>query len=120
MLGLVETPLADIKAKLQVSSTADIHVQPWAAPLRPVVHLWTDGSVHLTTHPWLTLASYAVVADDETLLSVGRVFHWGLSSYTAELWAILVLGGICYLKSTDHHPYAFTHNSEAICDSAGT
>ena len=43
-----------------------------------------------TPYPWLTIASFAVVVDDERLISVGRVWHWRLSSYSAELWAILV------------------------------
>lgn len=53
-------------------------------------HVWTDGSVQLSRHPWLTLASFAVVTDDEQLLAAGQVRHWRLSSYSAELWAVLV------------------------------
>lgn len=51
--------------------------------------MWSDGSVQLSHHPWLTLASFAVVAEDEQLLVAGRVCHWRLSSYSAELWAVL-------------------------------
>ena len=36
------------------------------------------------------MASFAVVAADESLLAAGRVYHWRLSSYTAELWGLLV------------------------------
>ena len=45
--------------------------------------------MQLSHHPWLTLASFAVVADDGSLLIAGQVKHWRLSSYTAELWAVL-------------------------------
>ena len=55
-----------------------------------VQHVWTDGSVQLTPYPWLAIASFAVIAADESIIAVGRVRHWRLSSYSAELWAILV------------------------------
>ena len=87
-LGIVETPVED-RAKLRVSQPSDLAVYAWGAPVPNVQHVWTDGSVQLASHPWLTLASFAVVGDDEQLLSAGLVRHWRLSSYSAELWAIL-------------------------------
>ena len=89
LLGVAESPMDVIRAKLQVSNTAELQVQEWERPTDVYRHVWTDGSVQLASYPWLTMASYAVVADDGRLLDSGRVWHWRLSSYSAELWAIL-------------------------------
>ena len=88
-LGIAESSLDLIRTKLRVSSTAELQVQEWGRPLLAYRHVWSDGSVQLASYPWLTMASYAVVADDGRLLDSGRVWHWRLSSYSAELWAIL-------------------------------
>lgn len=45
--------------------------------------------MQLSHYPWLTVASFAVVGQDGSLLDTGRVRHWRLSSYSAELWAVL-------------------------------
>ena len=87
MLGIAELPLEALRAKLQVSNPCELQVATWTEPLPPTCHVWTDGSVQLSHHPWLTIASFAVV---EELLAAGRVLHWRLSSYSAELGAILV------------------------------
>ena len=89
MLGIVELPIDVVKDKLQVSMPSTLAVVPWADGVDEIRHVCTDGSVQLTHHPWLSLAAYAVVAENEELLAVGRVRHWRLSSYSAELWAIL-------------------------------
>ena len=89
-LGIAELPLDIIRDKLQVSSISDVPLCQWSAVQNQVQHVWTDGSVQLTAYPWLAIASFAVIAADESILSVGRVRHWRLSSYTAELWAIVV------------------------------
>ena len=88
-LGIIEIPFEDIRAKLQVSQPSELQVHAWGAQVPAVKHVWTDGSVQLSNHPWLTVASFAVVGEDEQLLSAGVVRHWRLSSYSAELWAIL-------------------------------
>ena len=88
-LGVVEMSHDSIKDRLQVSNTAELPVSPWVLPLQPTQHVWTDGSVQLSHYPWLTVASYAVVGCDGSLLDSGRVRHWRLSSYSAELWAVL-------------------------------
>ena len=59
-LGIAETPFDTIHEKLQVSQPADLQVHAWCIPGPAVQHLWTDGSVQLSNHPWLTVASYAV------------------------------------------------------------
>ena len=90
ILGIAEVPLENIRRKLTVSKTSDIHVMAWQEPLAGIKHVWTDGSVQLNHYPWLTLAAYSVIAENEDVLAVGSVQHWRLSSYTAELWAILI------------------------------
>ena len=90
MLGVAEIPLEIIREKMKVSTPSDLQVHEWQPPLVTCQHLWTDGSVQLAQYPWLTMASFAVVAEDTSLISSGRVWHWRLSSYSAELWAILV------------------------------
>lgn len=91
MLGLVETPLNNTKRKLKVSKASELHVAEWSPSPAQAEHVWTDGPVQLTTHPWLTLASYAVVVVSAagTVLGAGRVFHWRRSSCSAELWAVI-------------------------------
>ena len=90
ILGIAEVPLENIRSKLKVSKTSDIQVTPWQEPLAGVTHVWTDGSVQLNHYPWLTLAAYSVIAENEDILAVGSVQHWRLSSYSAELWAVLI------------------------------
>ena len=75
---------------MSVSNPAELHVQDWTCVVQNSTHVWTDGSVQLAKYPWLTLAAFAVVAEDLSLIASGRVLHWRLSSYSAELWAVLV------------------------------
>lgn len=79
MLGVVEMPVEQIRCKLQVSNVSDLRVCEWNTHDEQYCHVWTDGSVQLS----------AVVAEDSSLLAAGRVKHWRLSSYSAELWAVL-------------------------------
>lgn len=88
-LGVVEMSIDSIRDRLQVSATTELRVSSWELPLWPLQHVWTDGSVQLSHYPWLTVASFAVVGQDGSLLDTGRVRHWRLSSYSAELWAVL-------------------------------
>ena len=90
VLGLVETPWTDVTERLQISSTAEILVEEWSDHDAPPVHLWTDGSVVLSKSYWKTRAAYAVVDSNTCVVASGKVHHWALSSYTAELFAILV------------------------------
>ena len=89
VLGIAEIPIEEIRRKLVVSKPSELRVQQWSVDIGPVEHVWTDGSVQLTQYPWLALASFAVIRCDESVLAVGRVHHWRLSSYSAELWAVL-------------------------------
>lgn len=90
MLGVAEIPFDVVRAKLRASNTSDLSVVDSTSPLPATRHVWTDGSVQLSHHPWHTIASFAVVAENEELLAAGQVYHWRLSSCSAELWALLV------------------------------
>ena len=87
-LGIVEHPLAIIKHRLQWSDTNSIHVVPFSASNQRL-QFWTDGSIFWSDTHWLTSGSFAVVDESLQVLRSGPVFHWSLSSYTTELWAIL-------------------------------
>ena len=89
MLGIAELPVDVIRAKLRVSAPSELAVAAWDEPSTATCHVWTDGPVQLAHHPWLTWAAFAVVAENEELLAAGQVWHWRLSSYSAELWAVL-------------------------------
>ena len=89
-LGVAETPLEQIRAKLHVSNVSDLQVHEWSAMDAEPCHVWTDGSLQLAQYPWLTLAAFSVISDDATVVASGPVLHWRLSSYSAELWAVLV------------------------------
>ena len=89
-VGLIEVGWKDVYDRLQLSSTTDILVELWVQHQRRTVHYWTDGSVVLAKAFWKTRASYAVIDEYGHVVALGKVFHWCLSSYTAELYAILV------------------------------
>lgn len=112
MLGVAETPLETIREKMKVANTSDLQVQEWRQPLVGCQHVWTDGSVQLAQYPWLTMASYAVVAEDASLIVSGRVWHWRLSSYSAELWAILAAFSVA---AADCRAFRFLDHCEAVC-----
>ena len=76
--------------RLQISSMTDILVEPWDPPQMRTAHYWTDGSVVLARDFWKTRASYAVIDECGHVVASGKVYHWCLSSYTAELYAIIV------------------------------
>ena len=56
MLGIAELPLEVVRAKLRVSNPSELQVADWIEPLLATRHVWTDGSVQLSHHPWLTIA----------------------------------------------------------------
>ena len=89
-LGLVEVTWKAVYDRLQVSSTTDILVEPWDPPQMRTAHYWTDGSVVLAKDFWKTRAAFAVIDEWGHVVTSGKVYHWCLSSYTAELYAIIV------------------------------
>ena len=89
LLGIVEHPLSVLAQRLQVSDPNELVLQPWD-PSIPSCTVWTDGSVQWPNHFLLTCAGFAVINHDGSTLCKGSVHHWNLSSYTAELWALIV------------------------------
>ena len=88
MMGIVEHPLGFIQQRLKWSKPTDIHIAPLVRS-GVTLPLWTDGSV-LGGHAfWITTGSFAIVDIQGSTIKAGPVFHWGLSSFTTELWAVL-------------------------------
>ena len=85
----MEHPYRLSRFRLQ-SEKADPLEAAQADPAAPLTEVWTDGSVMWPHHFWLTTAAYSVIGASGNVISSGRVKHWGLSSYVAELWAIRV------------------------------
>lgn len=90
-LGIVETPHEQVKRRLQISSISDIPVEIWSNVSKCVQqHVWSDGSCEFTDDFWSTIGGYAVVSFHGKVLQKGPVFHWALSAYSCELWALIV------------------------------
>ena len=90
-LGIVETTFEQAQRRLQVSCVSNISVQAWTQESQHVLqHVWTDGSCDETQNFWFTIGGFSVVSSEGTLLAKGPVFHWALSAYSCELWAIIV------------------------------
>ena len=87
-LGIVEHPPAIVDTRLQVYPW-DQSEQVVFCPNNPVTHLWTDGSVVLADSFWLASAAYAIVNDDAVCIECKPVFHFAITPYAAELYAIL-------------------------------
>ena len=79
MLKIAELPLDVVRAKLRLSNPSELQVADWTDPLPATRHVWTDGSVQLSNHPWHTVASFAVVAENEELLAAGGPRYMGHS-----------------------------------------
>ena len=89
LLGIVEHPLAVLQHRLQVSDPLTISQVPWDSSSHKQT-VWTDGSVQWPNHFLLSCAGYSIVNSNGVVLHEGGVHHWNLSSYTAELWAVVV------------------------------
>ena len=89
LLGIVEHPRSVLTYRLKVSSPHDLHIETWHAT-QPMCTVWTDGSVQWPNHFLLTCAGFSVINHDGSTLHQGPVHHWNLSSYAAELWALIV------------------------------
>ena len=90
-LGIVETSFVQAQKRLQISSVSSIAVKPWSKPFtNHSVDVWSDGSCDETKNFWYTIGGFAVVSEDAKTLASGPVFHWALSAYSCELWALIV------------------------------
>ena len=90
-LGIVETSFIQAQKRLQISSVSSIAVKPWGKFVTPdFKDVWSDGSCDETKNFWYTIGGFAVISADAKVLASGPVFHWALSAYSCELWALIV------------------------------
>ena len=88
-LGIVEHPNAILRHRLHVDRADEIPVQTFHRP-NYTQSLWTDGSVLWGEVFPLTAAGFAIIDEEGKIFDAGTVSHLCLSSYTAELWAVIV------------------------------
>ena len=88
-LGIVEHPFRIAEHRLQYSNPDDLQVAAFE-PSDAIAEFWTDGSVFWQEVYWLTTAGFAVINSQGECAFSGPVNAWKLSSYSAELWAIVV------------------------------
>ena len=89
LLGIVEHPPAVLIHRLKISDPHQLTLATWN-PEQAKQTLWTDGSVQWPNHFMLTCAGFAIVKEGGVVVNEGPVHHWNMSSYTAELWAVIV------------------------------
>ena len=75
--------------RLRIDRAADLVLRPFDCP-DDILSLWTDGSVFWGECFPLTAAGFAIIQEDGSTFAAGPVSHLSLSSYSAELWAIVV------------------------------
>ena len=89
--GIVEVDDMIVQHRLTNSSPSHIPVCAWDEKSSNQCSVfWTDGSCELQESFWFCSGAYAVIDAQGKLVSSGGVSHWALSSYSCELWAILV------------------------------
>lgn len=88
-LGIVEHPWAILSQRLQISNPWQLNFLGIDTTVPPCV-LWTDGSLMWAEDHVLTTAGFAVVDHNNVVLAQGPVCHWLLTSYTAELWGLII------------------------------
>lgn len=88
-LGHFQHPAFVAKRRLQCSDLESIDLAS-SFTLGHHERLWTDGSVLFAENFWITHATYAVLDEAQRVRHKGLVQHWNISSYAAELWAILI------------------------------
>lgn len=90
LLGIVEISDDLVRERLQCSDTSSIPVEPWYDQNQDTKKIWTDGSCIRSAYYWHTVGAFAVVDELGNCLHKGRVKHVALSSYSCELWAVIV------------------------------
>ena len=109
LLGIVEHPFAIIRHRLHVDRADALPVQIFHRP-DDLQSLWSDGSVLWGEVFPLTAAGYAIIDEEGKVFHAGTVSHLCLSSYTAELWAVIV----ATLKS-DCKLHIYSDCKEVVC-----
>ena len=87
LLGLFDHPTAIAQHRLEYKPVPP--PQHNFDPQAPVTKVWTDGSVFFSANFWLTAAGYSVISQTGLCLEADRVHSVKLSSYAAELFALL-------------------------------
>ncbi len=111
-LGIVEFPFTHIQNRLVISEVSCIPCPTWDDSVNrlPETHLWTDGSVQ-DGHSFLhARASFAIVTKTGQVKAKGKVSHWTISSYTAELWALI------YAFVSSHNPVVIHTDCKSVAD----
>ena len=88
LLGIVEHPPAIAAHRLQVNDPAVLTIQNIISERRS--SRWTDGSLFWPHVFWLCAGGFAVIDDDGACIQSGEVHSFLLTSYTTELWAVIV------------------------------
>ena len=89
LLGIVEHPVGVVKHRLQWNDPNDLLVATFQ-PSAPRVSWWSDGSVFWPDVFWLSAGGFSIVNDRNQEIFGGPVHHLHITSYTTELWAVVV------------------------------
>ena len=101
-LGIIEHPPKIIEHRLQFSSTEQIPVADFTDPDVTTL-LWTDGSLQWSNYFWLCAGGFAVCDQLGTCLAAGAVHCWNITSYSTELWALIIAVAV---SSTSVHIFS--------------
>ena len=89
--GIVEIEGEYVQRRLTISDPSHIPVVEWDLTCNDrFCTLWTDGSCDRQSSFWFCCGAFAIIGLNGELIADGDVHHWSLSSYSCELWAILV------------------------------
>ena len=89
--GIVEVDSEYVQKRLNFSDPSHIPVVEWDDTCNShASFFWTDGSCDRQSSFWFCCGACAVIGKDGATVADGDVHHWSLSSYSCELWAILV------------------------------
>ena len=91
ILGVAEISFNRASTRLLVSDPNKLQVQAWSPSIccKPT-HVWTDGSCEYSHMYWHTVGGFAIIDSNDCILDSGEVHHFALTSFTCELWAIVV------------------------------
>ena len=87
-LGLVEHPFGIAKHRFKL--TTKLPEIPTQIDTSCKKCLWSDGSLQWSDIFWLQSGGFAIVDETSSIIAAGPIRHWHMSSYTVELWAIVV------------------------------
>ena len=109
-LGLVEHPFAIAKHRLNITT----RLPEFPSYINHAVQrfLWTDGSLQWSNTYWLQSGGFAIVDETAAIIAAGPIRHWRLSSYTVELWAILIAFATA---KTPVHLHGLSTGDQAVC-----